>query len=33
VFEDEVDLVDAIIEGLENRDKKEGYAVEHFRFN
>jgi putative transposase len=33
VFDDEVDLADAIIEGIENRGKNGGYPVERFRFN
>lgn len=33
VFDDEVDLADAIIEGIENRGKNGGYSVERFRFN
>lgn len=33
VFEDEVDLAAAIIEGLENRGRSGGYAVNRFKFN
>lgn len=33
VFEDEVDLADAIIEGLENRGRNGGYVVNRFKFN
>lgn len=33
VFEDEVDLAYAIMEGLENRGKNGGYAVKRFKFN
>jgi putative transposase len=33
VFEDEVDLADAIMEGLENRGRNGGYTVERFKFN
>jgi len=33
VFEDEVDLADAIIEGLETRGRNGGYPVERFKFN
>ena len=33
VFEDEVDLADAMIEGLENRGRNGGYTVERFKFN
>lgn len=32
VFDDEVDLADAIIEGIENRGKKGQYPVERFKF-
>lgn len=33
VFEDEVDLADAIISGIENRAKQGGYIAERFKFN
>jgi putative transposase len=33
VFEDEVDLADASIEGLENSSRKGGYTVKRFKFN
>ncbi|QYO66416.1 transposase [Leptolyngbya sp. 7M] len=33
VFEDEVDLADAIIEGMENRGRNGGYTVKRFKFN
>lgn len=33
VFEDEVDLAHAIIEGIENRGKNAGYPVDRFKFN
>lgn len=33
VFDDEVDLADAIIKGIENRGKNGGYTVERFKFN
>lgn len=33
VFEDEVDLALALIEGLENRSNKSGYTVQRFKFN
>ena len=33
VFEDEVDLAHAIIEGLQNRGRNRGYIVERFKFN
>jgi putative transposase len=33
VFEDEVDLADAIISGIENRANQGGYVAERFKFN
>jgi putative transposase len=33
VFEDKVDLADAIINGIENRAKQGGYSSERFKFN
>ena len=33
VFDDEVDLAGAIMQGIENRGKNGGYSVERFRFN
>lgn len=33
VFDDEVDLADAIIEGIENRGRNGGYSIERFKFN
>lgn len=33
VFEDEVDLADAIISGIENRARQGGYIAERFKFN
>ncbi len=33
VFDDEVDLADAIMEGIENRGRNSGYPVERFKFN
>lgn len=33
VFEDEVDLAAAIMQGIENRGKNGNYPVERFRFN
>lgn len=33
VFEDEVDLADAIVEGMENRGRNGGYTLKRFKFN
>lgn len=33
VFEDEVDLADAIMAGIENRARQGGYVVERSKFN
>lgn len=33
LFEDEVDLADAIIEGLENRGRNGGYTIQRLNFN
>lgn len=33
VFEDEFDLAMAIVEGVEARGKRGGYAIERFMFN
>ena len=33
VFEDEVDLAQALIEAIENRGKNGRYPVERFKFN